>query len=254
MENSISIVSNPINEGPQNILNWKVGDLVSKDLRTIEIFIQNKIDYCCGGKTTVLEACVIRNLDPIKIQHQLQEIIQVPYADNPDFNPMALKELADYIVQKHHRFVQKSLRTLFEQSNKVVKVHEGQHPELIEIQKQLNALSINLAQHINKEEKILFPYIKSLEVAHGSQLTPGTLAFRRLNQIINVIEAEHDDAADHLNVIKKLSQNYTPPNGACTSYQAFYEMLKEFEEDLHKHVHLENNILYPKARKLATIP
>lgn len=163
---------------------------------------------------------------------------------------MDLGELTDHIVRAHHGYVQKSILTLSELAEKVVKVHGHQDPELIEIKKHFTEMANDLIQHMKKEELIIFPYIKNLTSFAKGYSIEKNLSFVKIDQLLDVMESEHDTAAGHLNAIHQLSQGYLPPTTACTSYKIFYAMLKAFETDLHLHVHLENNILFPGVLKL----
>lgn len=249
-----------IEEGP---LHWRIrirkgkeandsptiGELVASDWRKAEILKKYGIDFCCGGKRTVQEACQKNQLDYDRISKELKEVEKSQDTIH-HFNMWELDFLVDYIVNNHHQYVSKSIPFLFELSDKVSIVHGSSHAELMRINYHLQELLQELSQHMRKEEMILFPYIKEL-VKVKRQNTPMAKAhFGSIANPITMMESEHTSAGDDLKSIESLSNNFTPPADACNSYEIFYAKLKEFQQDLFQHIHLENNILFPKALEL----
>jgi regulator of cell morphogenesis and NO signaling len=219
-----------------------VGEIVAGDWRKAEIFRKFGIDFCCGGKKSLKQVCEEKMIDVNRIEAELQRVSTANSQRALPFNDWAPGFLAEYIVNTHHAYVRQALPEIRAYSRKVAMVHGEFHPELREICELVEALNDELLQHMDKEENILFPYIKQLasrtsEPAHfGSVANP-----------IAVMEHEHDDAGRILEKIRDLSNNYQLPQEACASYTMVYSMLEEFESDLHTHIHLENNILFPKA-------
>ena len=226
-----------------------MGEIVAKDLRKAEIFKKYGLDFCCGGKKTLADACKEKDLDTLLVQAELDK----PMAEAPmpqhDFNSWNLSFLSDYIVNVHHAYVRQSMPILADLSHKVADHHGKTNPELNEINDKVAAMLSELNVHLKKEENILFPYIKQLEYSKANEgMAPS--GFGSIQQPISVMENDHDVVGDLAAEIKTLSDNYTPPVNACNSYSLFYKKLEEFENDLHFHIHLENNILFPKAVQL----
>ncbi|HEU4414487.1 MAG TPA: iron-sulfur cluster repair di-iron protein [Candidatus Angelobacter sp.] len=228
----------------------------SRTVRELAIEIPNAtrtfeklgIDYCCGGSQSLDDACRRAKVPVESVLRELGDDGQ-PKAQGavPDFNRGALGELIGHILSTHHAYVKKELPRLHQLLNKVVSVHGRNHPELSQIQQTFQAMAAELSSHMMKEEHILFPYIVALENAVRSGSTKPNPAFGPVSNPVRMMELEHDAAGAALREISALSSNYTPPPGACFSYNTLYTALKEFEADLHQHVHLENNILFPRS-------
>jgi regulator of cell morphogenesis and NO signaling len=247
-----------LEEGPQS---WKVriskritgeneetlGAIAAKDLRKAEVFKKYGLDFCCGGKKTVKEACAEKGIDVTKIEKELQQADKHPSARPLPYNDWNLDFLADYIVNTHHSYVRKTLPDIKGYALKVAQVHSAQHPELIPIQQLVEEVNKELTEHLVKEEKILFPFIKELVMAKDRSQSPRAVQFGSVQNPIQMMEAEHETAGKCMEEIRTLSNNYALPEDACASYSLLFKMLNDFEEDLHIHVHLENNILFPKA-------
>lgn len=227
-----------------------IGELVAKDWRKAQVFKKYGIDYCCGGKRTVAEACEKKGVEVSLIENELQQIENkaLDYASN--FDRWGLDFLIDYILNNHHKYVAEALPFLDELATKVSRVHGDNHPELIEIERHTQDVIQELTMHMHKEEVILFPYIKELAQAQKSNTSIDAPPFGTIANPIQMMEAEHTSAGDGMKAIEELSNNFVPPIDACMSYQVFFAKLKEFQKDLHQHIHLENNILFPKALKL----
>ncbi|MCU0387420.1 MAG: iron-sulfur cluster repair di-iron protein [Chitinophagaceae bacterium] len=226
-----------------------VGSLVAADFRRAEVFKKYGIDFCCGGKKTVAQACKEKNIDPASVEQELMKIpdlnkeLSLPYHEwAPDF-------LADYIVQTHHRYVGKTLPQLLEYAQKVRSAHGADHPELQEIETTLHEVDSEMRAHMMKEERVLFPYIKAICSNQDGGIQQQA-HFGTVQNPINMMEMEHEVVGTLLERIRLLSTDYTFPETACNTWRVFYRMLQQFENDLHVHVHLENNILFPQAVKL----
>ena len=227
-----------------------LGQLAAKDLRKAAIFKKYGLDFCCGGKKTIKEACAEKGLDVTKIEKEIQETDKVPASHPIPYNEWDLGFLSDYIVNTHHQYVRKTLPDLVGYAAKVKSVHSAHHPELSTINKLVNEIAEELSSHMVKEEVILFPFIKELASKDKKTASVQSKQFGSVSAPINMMEMEHDFVAKNLEEIKKLSNDYSLPADACASYSLLYKMLKEFEEDLQMHIHLENNILFPKAIQL----
>lgn len=223
-----------------------LGDIAAKDLRKAEVFKKYGIDFCCGGKKTVKEVCLEKGLDQVQIEKELLQTDQlITSVRQPAYSEWKLDFLADYIVNNHHTYVKKTIPELLHYSNKVASVHGQAHPELLSIKTLVHEVSSELGNHMAKEEKVLFPFIKNL-VTKGVNET-GAPYFGTVQSPIALMEEEHEFVGKAMESIRFLSKDYTLPADACASYTLLYSMLIEFEEDLHLHIHLENNILFPKA-------
>lgn len=224
-----------------------LGEIAAKDLHKAEIFKKYGLDFCCGGKKTVQEACAEKGIDATKVEEALRQADKNPVTRPLPYNEWNLDFLADYIVNTHHSYVKKALPELRGYAAKVASVHGAHHSELIAIRELVEDVNDELNSHLLKEETVLFPYIKQLVAANNQAQTAG---FGTIETPIHAMEHDHEAVGKDLERIRILSQNFALPEDACASYRLFYKMLEEFEEDLHTHIHLENNILFPKAVKL----
>lgn len=229
---------------------FSIGELVSQDWRRAEIFKKYGIDYCCGGKRSVAEACEKKRIDPSLVKAELEHISSKPADNRNDYSRWELDFLADYIINNHHRYVTEAIPFIDELSKKVARVHGDNHQELIEIEQHAQAVINELTQHMPKEEHILFPYIKELVRAKRDNTSLAPPPFGTIANPIRMMEAEHTTAGDAMEAIEELSNHFTPPVDACMTYRVLFAKLQEFQQDLHQHIHLENNILFPKAIQL----
>lgn len=228
-----------------------LGQLAAKDLRKAQVFKKYGLDFCCGGKKTVKEACAEKGLDVTKVEQELQETDKLAVTARAlPYNEWGLDFLSDYIVNTHHRYVRKNLPDIKAYATKVMQVHGSLHPELVRIQHLVEEVYAELTAHLVKEEKILFPYIKELVAAKAGAQSFFSSQFTSIRTPIGVMEVEHEIVGKNLAEIRELSDNYRLPADACASYSLLYRMLDDFEEDLQLHVHIENNILFPQALEL----
>lgn len=228
-----------------------LGQIAARDLRKAQVFKKYGLDFCCGGKKTVKEACAEKGLDVTKIEQELQHADQNFKTRPLAYDEWSLDFLVDYILNIHHDYVKKTLPDLVGYATKVAKVHGRHHPELLTIKQLMDEINTELSAHLIKEEKVLFPYIKQLEISSKDCIQPSLAAhLGNVQAPINMMEMEHEIVGKNLEEIKILSNNFALPEDACASYSLLYRLLEEFREDLHIHIHLENNILFPKALKL----
>ncbi|MBS1683091.1 MAG: iron-sulfur cluster repair di-iron protein [Bacteroidetes bacterium] len=223
-----------------------LGQIAAKDLRKAQVFKKYGLDFCCGGKKTVKEACAEKGLDVEAVEKELSQADGAPASRPLPYDDWRLDFLADYIVNMHHSYVKKNLPDLKAYSEKVRRVHGGRHPELIEVNRLVGEIDDELTTHMLKEEKVLFPYVKELVNAK----VPHKPSFGTVQNPINMMEIEHEQVGKNMGLIRTLTNGYSLPEDACASYSLLYRMLDEFENDLHLHIHLENNILFPKAIEL----
>ncbi len=228
-----------------------LGEIAAKDLRKAQVFKKYGLDFCCGGKKTVKEACAEKGIDVTKVEQELQTADKNITSARPlPYNDWNLDFLADYIVNTHHSYVKKNIPDLNAYATKVARVHGGSHPELLEIARLSEEICDELSSHMVKEENVLFPYIKKLVASKNSGAAMNVDSFQTVKTPIDVMEHEHEAVGKNLEEIRRLSNDYALPVDACASYFFLYKLLEEFENDLHLHVHLENNILFPKAIEL----
>lgn len=227
-----------------------IGEYVAKDFRTAALFSKYRIDFCCKGNRTVDEVCEKKAVKPEDLQLEIDAILNTKSDSGIDFNAWPLDLLADYIEKTHHRYVEEKTPTLLQFLDKLCKVHGASHPELFEINELFKGCAGELAQHMKKEELILFPFVKKMVAATVSNELIAQPHFGTVRNPIAMMMAEHEAEGDRFAKIVELTNNYTPPADACNTYKVTFAMLQEFEQDLHKHIHLENNILFPKAEAL----
>jgi regulator of cell morphogenesis and NO signaling len=220
-----------------------VADVAVLNPGVTRVFEQYGIDYCCGGRNTIREATGKAGIALEELMQSLDRNCSdaVP-ASERDWNQAPLGELITHILDAHHVFIRRESPRIEGLLAKVVNRHGANHPELNEMQDVFGAMSQELAMHLMKEEQVLFPLIE--------RLIAGAPAPMPLHCPVSRMFEEHEDAGELLQSLRRLTSNYTPPPEACMSYRALYQALEEFEHDLHQHIHLENNILFPKAIRL----
>ena len=221
-----------------------IGEIVANDFRAASIFKSNQIDFCCGGKKSLEEACRENGIKPEIVAAALNELLTVPANSGQDFKTWKTDFLCDYIVNTHHQYVLKTLPELLFYTQKIANVHGDHHPELIEVAALFAKINDELLQHLKKEEEVLFPAIKSV-LAHNDQKSKDTI----ITEIARM-SGEHEFAGGAMDAINTMTHHYSLPQDSCATYQVAFKLLEQFEDDLHIHVHLENNILYPNALKL----
>ncbi|MGB4399786.1 MAG: iron-sulfur cluster repair di-iron protein [Daejeonella sp.] len=224
-----------------------IGEMVVKDYRKAQVFKKLGIDFCCGGKNTVEEVCKTKGLDLESVKSELDAVSKEEEQNGNDFDKWKLDFLADYIVNTHHEYVRTNVPFITELANKVASVHGKQHTELVRVAEIFNRLGKDLSLHLVKEENIVFPFIKTLLLDEQSGTKTPAAAFDSIQTPTQMMEVEHEQAGEDMAEIRSLTSDYILPADACTSYTVLFKKLQQFENDLFNHVHLENNILFPKA-------
>ncbi len=234
----------------ENLKTKKVGEIVAGDYRCAAVFQRNGIEFCCKGNRTLNDACERKGLSADKLIVELNDILTGVRTTEQDYQAWELTKLTGYIVETHHRYIEKTTPVLIQFLDKLCKVHGGGHPELFEINDTFNRSARELAAHMKKEELMLFPAIGKMVAAKskGERMEP--MMFGTVQNPIAMMMQEHETEGANFEDIAKLSNGYMPPGDACATYRAAYVLLSEFDTDLHKHIHLENNILFPKAIEL----
>jgi regulator of cell morphogenesis and NO signaling len=224
-----------------------LAQIVNNNHQAASVFEKYHLDFCCKGKRSLEKACAEQQLSISKVTEDLENIFTKNNNSTVDFEKMSLTQLADYIIQTHHAYVKNEMPQIHAYLQKVSSKHGERHPELYKIFQTFNAVKEEMEGHMKKEELILFPRIKELQKLADNENANLQLNITYLQSPITVMEQEHDHAGNLLNDIRILSNDYAPPQDACTTYRLSFAALKAFELDLHQHVHLENNILFPKA-------
>ena len=224
-----------------------VRDIALENPASVRVFEKYGIDYCCGGRMPLAEACANRNLNVDEVIASLENAAGAPLPQAPDWSQASLAALSTHIVETHHAYIRRELPRLYELAAKVVGRHGDTRPELPSIQAKVSELGEELTAHLGKEEVVLFPYIARFEQFVAGAGPQPRNCFGSVSHPIGMMTQEHDLAGELMGQIRRLSGNYEPPAGACPTYRAFYAGLLEFEQDLHQHIHLENNILFPRA-------
>ena len=227
-----------------------IGEYVAKDFRTAAIFSKYGIDFCCKGNRTIEEACEKTGVDTDQLMNQINTVLATKNDSAIDFKTWPLDLLADYIEKTHHRYVEEKTQILLPFLDKLCKVHGANHPELFEINELFIGCAGELAQHMKKEELMLFPFIKKMAKAALTEEQIAKPQFGTVKNPIAMMMEEHETEGDRFVKIAALTNNYTPPADGCSTFRVTYAMLADFEQDLHKHIHLENNILFPSAMLL----
>ncbi|HZT68482.1 MAG TPA: iron-sulfur cluster repair di-iron protein [Terriglobia bacterium] len=226
-----------------------VAEIALEKPEAAAVFEKLGIDYCCGGKKPLEAACQAAGLNASQVVSLIENAGAEgeSRAEAGNWSEQSLASLVDHIVQKHHAYCRSECLRLEPLLAKVISKHGEHHPELAEVQDLFSQLRDELSMHMMKEEHMLFPYIIGLEEAVKNQTAPPRAPFGTVHNPVRMMVQEHDDAGDLTKQIRSLTRNFTPPEDACNSYRVLYQGLEAFEADLHQHIHLENNLLFPRA-------
>jgi regulator of cell morphogenesis and NO signaling len=231
-------------------LDMTIRDIVANDFRTAAVFQRHGIDFCCRGNRSVQDACEATEISAEEVLAEIAATTATPPAVNARFSTWDVSTLVSYIVGNHHAFVRQFLPILLAHTQKVAAVHGRTHPELVEVTRLFSDVAREMTAHMLKEEQILFPYILDMEQARAGEGQLPSAPFGTVRKPIRMMEAEHESVGDAMAKIRSLTSDYAIPDGACTTYRVCLQELEAFERDLHEHVHLENNMLFPKAAEL----
>lgn len=230
-----------------------IGALVADDYRTAGIFAEAGIDFCCNGNRNIETACNEQNISTAELVSKLQQVVTAPSGNADamsDFKYWPLDLLTDFIEKKHHRYAATQIPIIRSYLEKIVTVHGDRHPELAEIKMHFDACAAELAAHMKKEESLLFPFIRQMVQAGQAGGKKIAAPFGTVQNPIRMMMHEHDTEGERFRKIKELSNHYTTPDDGCLTYRTAFTTLQAFEQDLHLHIHLENNILFPKSIEL----
>jgi regulator of cell morphogenesis and NO signaling len=231
---------------PELDFNTQVGQWVAQRPSTSRVFEAFGIDYCCGGRVSLKQACSERKIDPNDVLAQLEKLATSGDNSRDSWLSAPLAALCDHIEQTHHAYLKAELPRLTAMIDKVVRAHSAKHPEMAQVQRAFGDLRAELEPHMFKEEQILFPAIRRLE----QSAAPATFPFGTIENPIRMMEHEHDNAGECLLRIRELTADFRVPDDVCNTYRALLDGLKTLEEDLHIHIHKENSILFPRAAQL----
>lgn len=220
--------------------NQSIGQIVAMFPKAGEIFMEYRIDFCCGGHRPLLDAIKAQNIEETELLDKLETAYLdiTKQSDQIDYNSIKSDALIDYIIHKHHGYLNRSLPEISELSHTILRVHGANHKELFDLHKLFHSLKSELELHLIKEETLLFPYIKDYEQNPSPEL------LKKIADTLEELEGEHDGAGDILKELRSLTKDYTLPADVCRTYELTYEKIQELEADLFQHIHLENNILF----------
>lgn len=227
----------------------RVGDIVKQNFKSAPLFEKNNIDFCCGGGISVEEACKKSNINEQELIAELNEVLQLKDADSVYIDSLEPDALCDYIEKRHHSYVRNTIPFLKVKLQKLCDVHGENHPELFDVKTLFYAAADNLSAHLEKEEGSLFPLIRQIQKSDGDH-TKQALNKSDVFNTINSLLQEHQAEGDRFESISELTSGYVCPPDGCNTFRVTYQTLKEFADDLHRHVHLENNILFQKTLSL----
>lgn len=227
-----------------------VGEIVADDYRTASVFEKHGIDFCCGGKVALSTICREKGIEPAVILREIEAVKDTALERSANYAAWELSFLADFIVNTHHAYIKENSGQIAAHAGKIADVHGVKHPEVIEIARIFARIATDLADHLAYEEQLFFPAIKRSDAAVKSGAAPEAKDSETISAGLVKLLREHEEVGDAIHRIRHLAKEYEIPDDVCNTFALTYRELKEFEDDLHKHVHLENNILFPKAANL----
>lgn len=224
-----------------------IGEIVAANYEAAQVFNAHGIDFCCNGNRELEATCKEQNVSLQNITAELSEVFMKTDKQSIDYNSWPLDLLADVIEKKHHAYVEDRIPVIKQFLQKLCQVHGEAHPELMEISKIFEVSAGDLTAHMKKEELILFPFIRKLESAKKDGKKVASPQFGSVSNPVDMMMDDHEAEGARFRMIQQLSNGYQTPKDGCNTYQITYTMLKDFESDLHMHIHLENNILFPRS-------
>jgi regulator of cell morphogenesis and NO signaling len=227
-----------------------IGEYVAQDFRTAAVFAKYGIDFCCKGNRSIEDVCAKNGVNENQLLDELHAVLESKNDVGIDFNSWPLDLLIDYIEKTHHRYVEEKSPVIIQLLDKLCNAHGNNYPELFEVNKLFKASVEELSVHMKKEEQLLFPFIRKMMDATKSHDTIYKPIFGTVKNPIASMMDEHENEGVRFRKIAQLTNKFSLPEDACNTFRVAFSMLKEFEQDLHKHIHLENNIVFPKAKAL----
>jgi len=229
----------------ENIAEQTLATIVNKNHKVVPILEKYNLDFCCKGKRTLADACAEKGIATESITNELKTIDGITVNHQMPYTEMSAEQLISYILIHHHFYVKQTMSTVLDHLNKVATKHGDRFPFMKKVYELFTIIMREMTLHMEKEETVLFPRIKEINQLNDAGIATDILE-NFIRQAIDAMEADHEEAGNILYEIRSLTTNYTAPEGACTTFKVALAELKEFEEDLHKHVHLENNILFER--------
>ena len=228
-----------------------VGEIAIKSVAAVRVFEKKGIDYCCGGRQSLAQACEQRGVDPDDLIAEITAAEGAPSSAVRDWQSASLTELIGHILDTHHKYLSSELPPLTARMATVLGAHQASHgPLLQQLSAILAAMREELEMHMQKEETVLFPFVERLEEAAAAELAPPHPLFGSVANPIRMMEHEHETVGRALEQMRRITLSFSPPPDACNTFRALYAGLEALERDLHLHIHLENNILFPRAVSL----
>ena len=227
-----------------------IGEIVASDYRTAKVFEDHGIDFCCGGKVTLSETCLKKRINLASITEELEAFKSKPIEHSQNFTSWETSFLIDYIINVHHTYIRENSGQISAYAHKIAEVHGAHHPEGIQIAAIFDKMAADLVVHLKEEEEDFFPAIKRAEKEKKAGGKPAAKDIETIRNALSKLTSEHEEVGDAIHTIRRLAKGYAIPGDVCNTFMITYQRLKEFEDDLHKHVHLENNILFLKAAQL----
>jgi regulator of cell morphogenesis and NO signaling len=233
-----------------NTPNRTIGEIVAEDYRTAKVFESHGIDFCCGGNVALKATCAQKGIDLAAITGEIERVKSEPVERSQNYASWEMPFLTDYIVNAHHAYLKENTGQIAAYTHKIADVHGVTHPEVIEIAAIFDKIASDMAIHLREEEEVFFPAIKRADAAKKAGAAPAPKDLDTIKNLLKNLSHEHEEIGDAIHRIRHLSKEYAVPGDVCNTFMVTYQKLKEFEDDLHKHVHLENNILFLKAAQL----
>jgi regulator of cell morphogenesis and NO signaling len=231
-----------------------VSEIAASSLAAVKVFERLGIDYCCGGKRPLAAVCSEKGYDPSAVQHELEAAMGPAAAAAKDWSTAPLQELVEHIVAKHHAYLRREFGPLGQRLDKVYRVYNERYgPTLVGLPEVFDGLRAELDLHMHKEEMVLFPVIAAYGSASQAGAPLPATPFGSVGNPIRMMETEHESAGRALADIRTITAHFAIPEYACVTYRSLMAGLEELEQDLHMHIHLENNILFPRALALETL-
>jgi len=235
----------------QQFLTKTVREIALEAPKTTRVFEEYKIDYCCHGDTPFRDACQRIGADPDVVMHKIDDLLEADdISESVRHTERSLTDLVDHLLSTHHVYTKNEIENLTPLMAKVATRHGEHYPYLLELKSTFQQICDDLGPHMMKEEMVLFPYIVELERKHALQISGRGAAFGTVSNPVRMMQIEHEEVGELLARMRELTSDYSLPEGACPSFTALYHRLGDFEKDLHQHIHLENNLLFPRAIQL----
>jgi regulator of cell morphogenesis and NO signaling len=227
-----------------------IGEIVAADYRTAKVFENHGIDFCCGGNVALAATCADKGIDLGTITRELDAVQRGPVERSQNYAAWELPFLADYIINAHHTYLKENTGPIAAYAQKIAGVHGAHHPEVIEIATLFDKIAVEMAAHLREEEAVCFPAIKRAYAASKAGAAPAAKDIEIIQTSLKTLRQEHEGIGEAVHTLRRLAKDYAIPGDVCNTFVVTYQKLQEFEDDLHTHVHLENNILFPKAAQL----